>query len=109
MAGTERERDLHAHDVGGDVVVLDIGGDVGALVLYTRPEFNGREIEVSPLGRDVQRVHTAIHGRSVGGRTIYAGVYPQLVAGEYRLWGAPPGAVERVTIEPGRVAEVDWR
>jgi hypothetical protein len=90
-------------------VVLDIGGDVGALVLYTRPELRGREIEVSPLGVDAPRVHTAILERSVRGKTVFAGVYPELHAGEYRIWGSPPGAVDQVTIQAGRVAEVDWR
>jgi hypothetical protein len=29
--------------------VLDIGGDIGALILYTDAAYNGREIEVSPI------------------------------------------------------------
>ncbi len=29
--------------------VLDIGGDIGALILYTDAALNGREIEVSPI------------------------------------------------------------
>jgi hypothetical protein len=35
-----------------EAVVLDIGGDVGALVLYTSPALHGHEIEVAPLGSD---------------------------------------------------------
>jgi hypothetical protein len=40
--------------------VLDIGGDIGALVLYTPEEFRGKEIEVSPTGDDGRRTHTAV-------------------------------------------------
>jgi hypothetical protein len=31
-------------------VVLDLGPGIGALVLHTPPELDGREIEISPLG-----------------------------------------------------------
>ncbi|GAB3799282.1 hypothetical protein GCM10027605_12510 [Micromonospora zhanjiangensis] len=36
-------------------VVLDIGGDTGALVIHTGPELLGAEIEVSPVDRGVRR------------------------------------------------------
>jgi len=70
-----------------EAVVLDIGGDLGALVLYTRPELHGHEIEVSPLGTDnAVRVHSAVLERSFNGRTVFAAVYPELAAGEYQVW-----------------------
>ena len=87
-------------------VVLDIGDDVGALVLYTRPELHGHEIEVSPLGgvEHAARVHSAVLERSVNGQTVFAAVYPELPAGEYAVWcdGTP-----RFTITSGHVAELD--
>ncbi len=93
--------------------VLDIGGDIGALILYTDPEDRGREIEVSPIAADGEvagpRTHTAIHERLVGARTVFAGLYPQLRAGTYRLWADRAGAVDTVTIVGGQVSEVDWR
>jgi hypothetical protein len=92
-----------------EAVVLDIGDDVGALVLYTRPELHGREIEVSPIGSDSQRTHTAVLERSAASQTMFAAVYPELKAGTYRIWGDHPGLVSEVTITAGMVAEVDWR
>jgi hypothetical protein len=89
-------------------VVLDIGGDVGALILYTGQEMRGREIEISRTDRDSPRVHTAILERRVGNRTVYAGVYPELEAGDYRLWGDDPSQPPDVTIVTGSVAEVNW-
>jgi hypothetical protein len=89
-------------------VVLDIGGDVGALILYTPPELHGREIEVSPLGDDARRVHTAVLLRLLNGRRIFAAVYPQLAAGDYRIWSDDPARPSSVTILPGRVVEIDW-
>jgi hypothetical protein len=91
-------------------VVLDIGGEFGALVLYVPPELRGREIEISPLGHDTQRVHTAVLERIVAGRTVFAAVYPQLAAGTFHLWfDEDPTRPNRVEIEAGQVAELDWR
>jgi hypothetical protein len=119
--------------------VLDIGGDVGALILYTDAEYDEREIEISPIDDSAEsavhdhgeghdhdhshahedahehsrehehRTHTAIHERRSGGQTTYAGIYPQLKAGTYRLWTDDPTLPDRVTIVGGEVAEVDWR
>lgn len=83
-------------------VVLDIGEDVGALVLYTSAELHGREIELSPLGNDAGRVHSAVLERSFNGRTVFAAVYPELAAGDYHVWSEPPS---RVTIAAGGVTE----
>ncbi|MBV9132921.1 MAG: phospholipase [Chloroflexi bacterium] len=84
-------------------VVLDIGGDVGALVLYTSPALHGHEIEVAPLGSDARRVHSAVLERSIGGRTVYAAVYPELQAGDYEVCCADSTTF---TIVGGAVSEV---
>jgi hypothetical protein len=85
-------------------VVLDIGQEIGALVIYTREEFLGKEIEVSPKGNDAHRVHTAIWERRFNGCVVFAGVYPSLPAGDYIIWTNP---TSDVTIVGGRVAEVE--
>ena len=90
-------------------VVLDIGCDVGALVLYTSPAHRGREIEVSPVGDASRRTHTAVLERRTGGRTFFAAVYPELQAGEWVIWGEDEDLPSRVTVVGGSVAEVDWR
>lgn len=86
-------------------VVLDIGDDVGALVLYTPPEYHGREIEVNLLGSDVAapRVHSAVLERSFNGRTVFAAVYPELPAGDYEACCA---GAQRFTIKAGNVSEL---
>jgi hypothetical protein len=86
--------------------VLDIGEDIGALVIYTRQELRGKEIEASLKGNDVKRVHTAVWERSVNGHTVFAGIYPSLPAGDYIIWTTPSS---EVTIIGGQVAEVDLR
>jgi len=111
--------------------VLDIGGDIGALILYADADYLDREIEISPLDGDEHehthedahepdhghehghehghRTHTAIHERRSGGSITYAGIYPELRAGTYRIWADDPSLPDRVTIVGGEVAEVDWR
>jgi len=99
----------HDHDRPADEQsVLDVGGDIGALILTTGPEFEGHEIEVSPIDDPNARVHTAIRERRVADRVVYAGVYPQLKAGRYRIWIERPDLTSLVTITGGEVAEVDW-
>lgn len=96
------------HRAGEGPVVLDVGGDVGALVLYTGPGLTGAEIEITRVGHDRDGAHVAVHQRTVGGRRMTAAVYPALRAGSYVLWqpdGRPTAAVD---VGGGRVTEVRW-
>jgi hypothetical protein len=87
--------------------LLDIGEDIGALVIYTREELRGKEIQVSLKGNPAAKlVHTAVWARQFNGHTIFAGVYPALPEGDYIIWTHP---THEVTIVGGSVAEVDLR
>ena len=99
----EPER-LHTEDL-----VLNIGDGVGALVLYTGPELLGREVEVSSVGQDAVRTHTVVRKRHVLGRVVCAGVFPELLAGDYRIQSGQPGRPVEFKIVSGQVTEVDWR
>jgi len=87
--------------------ILDIGEDVGALIVYTRKELLGREIEVSPKGNAARRTHTEVRERRFNGQTLWAGVFPELAAGEYSLWREIL-IDEPIAIIGGSVAEVQW-
>jgi hypothetical protein len=99
----------HVERVHSEDVVLDIGDGVGALILYTAKELSGQEIEVSPMDDDAKRMHTAIHERRVNGRTVFAGVYPELPEGKYRIWSEDPSKPTTFTINSGLITEIDWR
>ena len=86
--------------------VLDIGQDIGALVIYTDAEHCGKEIEVSPKGNDVQRTHTEVLERKVNAHITYAALFFALKEGDYNIWSIPG---QSITIVGGSVAEVDWR
>ncbi len=90
-----------------EYAVLDIGQNIGSLVIYTREEFRTREIQVSLKGTNSAKlVHTAIWERHFNGQVAFAGVYPSLDAGDYIIWAHP---TREVTIVGGHVAEVDLR
>jgi hypothetical protein len=66
-------------------VVLDIGGDAGALVVVTTEELHYKEIEIRVVGEPWAGAHTAIRERRQGSRVQFAGVFPRLDAGLYEL------------------------
>ena len=75
----------HTDRVHSENVVLDIGKDIGALVIYTDAELRGREIEASPRGV-AKRVHVEVLERRINGRPVFAAVFPGLRAGDYDIW-----------------------
>lgn len=103
MAETRVER-VHTENV-----VLDIGGDIGALLIYTDEARRGDEIELSPKGKPSERVHNQVHERAFGGHSVFAAVYPALRAGDYDIWKDDTERAGDVTIVGGAVASVDWR
>lgn len=89
-------------------VLLDIGGDIGALVIHTPAALAGREIELSVVGSTMPRTHVAVRERLGQGRSRYAAIYPRLRAGRYTVWGLDDQPAGTVSITGGSVAELDW-
>ncbi len=102
---------VEAHNAmaGQGPVLLDIGGDVGALVLYAEPHLSGAEIEISRVGGARDGAHVAVLPRPTGTTVRHAAVYPALTAGRWELW-SPEGdrVVMEVEVQAGRVVEAHW-
>ena len=99
----------HEHPLppsGQGTVVLDIGGDVGALVVHATGELSGVEIELARRGERQAFVHTEVRERRLPDGTMYAGVFPAVMIGEYTLLGLHGRPDHEVTISSGRVTEV---
>jgi len=99
----------HEHPLppsGHGTVVLDIGGDVGALVVHTSAQLDGAEIELARRGESRAFVHTEVRERRLPEETVYAGVFPAVATGEYTLLGLAGRPDHEVTISSGRVTEV---
>ena len=91
---------------GQGAVLLDIGGDVGALVVHAPGALDGVEIELARRGEKQAFVHTEVRERRLPEETVYAGVFPAVATGEYTLLGLAGRPDHEVTISSGRVTEV---
>ena len=89
-------------------VMLDLGAETGALILYTPPEPAGREIEISPNVPGARRTHASVRERPWSGGCKYAAVYAGLAAGDYTIWRDHDTPAGTVTIAGGRVTIHDW-
>jgi len=90
-------------------VVLDIGGDTGALILHTPADMLGREIDVTPASAPgAHGTHSLVRERRVSGTTTYAAVYPALAAGDYIIWHRLASPVGTVTITGGHDTHHHW-
>jgi hypothetical protein len=98
---------------GQGSVLLDIGGDVGALVVEMPREMTGTEVEIRRVGRSRRHEghvpHVAVVARAVGSGSIPSLVFPELRAGRYRL--SVKGTdlvVMTVLVRGGRVTDARW-
>ena len=92
---------------GPPALVLDIGGDVGALVVHAREAWVGSELDVTRTGepRSHHRHLMIRRLRAVGG-DVFAGVLPSLEAGSYTVWDPAGRQLAAVTVHGGQVCEV---
>ena len=67
----QRERSV-AQRAHPETVVLDIGGDVGALIIYAGQHLRGRQIDVTAEASAGPPIHTDILERRRNGRAVYA-------------------------------------
>jgi hypothetical protein len=90
---------------GPGTVVLDLGADVGALILDVPAALSGREIEISPAGGGAaaRRTHALVRERRTAAGASHAAVYPGLPAADYTIWADPTTAAATITIRGGRV------
>ena len=99
----------HAGRTHPEHVVLEIGGELGALVVYTDPELHGREIEISRRGEDDRRSHKDVLERSRGGTPAFAAVFDRIEEGIYTLWVDGTVRARDVAIAGGSVTDLDWK
>lgn len=105
----------HVEDLsyaGQGAVLVDIGQDVGALVVHMPAEMAGEEIEICPVSADrasAHRPHVAVLARPVGSGVAYSAVFPALTAGRYDLYRKPDGPVRlTASVIGAQVSEVHW-
>ncbi|GLZ57534.1 hypothetical protein Misp05_11100 [Micromonospora sp. NBRC 107095] len=100
---------MHGHEYGPSEtgsVVLDLGGDTGALIVYTGRDLQGREIEISRDGD--RRVHSAVRERRVRDGSFHSAVYPGLASGIYTVWWDDRTPAGTISVHGGEIAEFAW-
>ncbi len=90
-------------------VVLDIGGSIGALIVYADETLIDIPVEVSPADSDADKFHQHILERPTPEDTSYAAVFDKITEGKYTLWLHGEPRARDFQITGGAVAEVDWR
>ncbi|SNY69565.1 phospholipase [Paractinoplanes atraurantiacus] len=93
---------------GQGTVMLDIGGDIGALIIHTDPRWHGHEIEVSPADNPSHRTHAAVRARHTSGGVTYCAVIDALPSGSYLIWQASVNPLTHLAVRGGAVTEYTW-
>lgn len=101
-------RALPYHHHPGAVPVLDIGGEVGAMVIYLAEDTPTGELEACPHDRPGARFHTGVHHRDIGGGSWVA-VFPEVTGGRYDVLDDDGAVLAIVDVKGGTVAELDLR
>jgi hypothetical protein len=108
----------HSHETPGEenyaarrhpeAVVLDIGADLGALIVHTDAGMLGVEVEISATGHDDRRSHKDVLEREINGRPAYTAVFDKVREGSYTLWVDDVARTRDVVVAGGSVSELDW-
>jgi hypothetical protein len=92
--------------------VLDIGGDVGALVIKMPHHLEGAEIEIRPVPPPAPSVplrHVVVVARPVVGGFVNSAVFDALPEGRYDLHVRPDGLILlSAEVRAGAVTFADW-
>jgi hypothetical protein len=111
---------------GQGAVLLDIGGDIGALVVAMPESTVGLEVEIRPLdgqhghGHDHDHAHehlahehlahVSVVARPVADGSLPSLVFPELGSGRYELFekGRPDAVALEAEVVGGAVTSADW-
>jgi len=89
--------------------VLDIGGEVGALVVYLAAEPPTGEVEACPVDDPAARFHTGVHRRAIAHGFAWTAVFPQVTQGSYHLLDDDGAPLAHVLVTGGTVHQLDLR
>jgi hypothetical protein len=105
----------HSH-AGQGPVMLDIGGDIGALIVTMPAELVGAEVEARPVAGAAfesydggHLPHVAVLARPAGREVQYSAVFGELQDGEYQLYLRPHEPVRlTAVVHGGEVTTAVW-
>jgi hypothetical protein len=101
---------VHAHHhVQGGAPVIDIGDDIGALVVFMDDVDEGTELFLRAEGEPASTVHTGVWTRQHRGGHVTAAVFGELAEGSYWVLDAVGSDRFLVQIRGGELAQIDVR
>lgn len=106
--GHETPEENYAARRHPEAVVLDIGGDVGALIVHTDAGMLGVEVEISAMGQDDRRSHKDVLEREINGRPAPTAVFDNIREGSYTLWVDDVARERDVVVTGGAISELWW-
>jgi hypothetical protein len=98
--------ELYPHVQGGPTV-LDIGGDIGAMLVTMNPAAAGSELHLRSEHEPPIEIHTGVWHRQAGQRVVTTAVFAELVQGNYWVLDDNAVAVRRVEIIGGELTTID--
>ena len=101
----------HSHESAprGGPVVMDIGGDIGGLIVRLDEFLEGTELPIEFVEDPQRDIHTGVWRRSLGGESVVVAVYPELRQGSYRIHPGKDHTGAHLEIIGGQVAQLDLR
>jgi hypothetical protein len=113
--------DWHVHERVGHVhteakpptapsraVMIDVGATKGALILDSRAELEGIEVEIHPMSEPSKRTHVWVLPREGRDGVIYAAIFPSLATGEYAVLGRDGTVASVVDVPPNKITHATW-
>jgi hypothetical protein len=88
---------------------MDIGGDIGALIVRLDDSLEGTELPIEFADEPQRDIHTGVWRRPIAGNGVVVAVFPELREGTYHI---RPGAHHdgaQLQITGGQIAELDLR
>ena len=96
----------YAHVQGGPTV-LDIGGDVGAMIVTMDAAAAGTELHLRSEHEPPISVHTGVWRRGFGERVLTTAVFAELVEGRYWVLDSNGRDLRQVEIRGGALTSID--
>ncbi len=94
-------------------VILDLDPESGAIVVYTKKNLRGKNIEAHIAGDMKAKVYRAnVIERTINGRQEFSAIFPRIPVGYYAVnyWESSKTKNSgRITVSAGSVSELDWR
>lgn len=111
-AADHSHTDDHAHGLEGYHVhggspVLDIGGDVGAMLVTMPRTAVGTELHLRSERDPSRDVHTGVWERDHASNSVPTALFPELLEGGYDVLDSVGASIMHVQIEGGRLTTID--